>query len=167
MFMRLVHATEVACTGNAAQLFAGHNTSLSGHYAHGKPVARLVPNNPGIDSAQAKSGATRIRARAAALKAGAFHWPKWKSWRDEGRREGSGSQVDGTLSLITETASAPLLSRLGRSSRPTSSAGFSSASPVACAPWRPRSWLNRASDRSASSRWPGEVRRCARRAARD
>jgi hypothetical protein len=43
MFMRLVHATsvaffrektnatEVACTGNAAQLFAGHNTMPSGH----------------------------------------------------------------------------------------------------------------------------------------
>jgi prevent-host-death family protein len=52
---------------------------------HGKAVARLVPNNPGVDSAQAKSAARRIRARAAALKAGAFRWPEWKSWRDEGR----------------------------------------------------------------------------------
>ena len=52
---------------------------------HGKPVARLVPNKPGIDSEKAKAAARRISARAVALKAGAFHWPEWKSWRDEGR----------------------------------------------------------------------------------
>jgi prevent-host-death family protein len=52
---------------------------------HGKAVSRLVPNKPGVDSELAKAAARRIRVRAAALKAGAFHWPEWKSWRDEGR----------------------------------------------------------------------------------
>jgi len=52
---------------------------------HGRAVARLVPNKPGVGSEQAKAAARRIRARAAALKVGAFRWPEWKSWRDEGR----------------------------------------------------------------------------------
>ena len=52
---------------------------------HGKAMARLVPNKPGVDSEQARAAVQRIRARAAALKAGAFHWPEWKSSRDEGR----------------------------------------------------------------------------------
>ncbi|HEX4138246.1 MAG TPA: type II toxin-antitoxin system prevent-host-death family antitoxin [Bryobacteraceae bacterium] len=52
---------------------------------HGKAVARLVPHKPGVDSERAKVAMRRMRARAAALKAGAFHWQEWKSWRDEGR----------------------------------------------------------------------------------
>ena len=52
---------------------------------HGKAVARLVPNQPGIDSAQARAAAQRIRKRAVALKLGKFNWPEWKSLRDEGR----------------------------------------------------------------------------------
>ena len=52
---------------------------------HGKAVARLVPIRPGMDTTQARSAARRIRARAAALNPGAFNWPEWKSWRDDGR----------------------------------------------------------------------------------
>ncbi|HEY3826356.1 MAG TPA: type II toxin-antitoxin system prevent-host-death family antitoxin [Bryobacteraceae bacterium] len=52
---------------------------------HGKAVARLVPNRPDIDSERAKAAMRRMRARAAALKAGAFRWQEWKAWRDEGR----------------------------------------------------------------------------------
>jgi prevent-host-death family protein len=52
---------------------------------HGKAIARLVPNRPHVDSEAAKAALRRMRARAAALKAGAFDWPEWKSWRDQGR----------------------------------------------------------------------------------
>ena len=52
---------------------------------HGKAIARLVPNKPGIDSDKARAAARRIRARAVALKAGQFKWWEWKSLRDEGR----------------------------------------------------------------------------------
>ena len=41
---------------------------------HGKPVARLVPNSGGIDRAQARAAAERIRTRAEELKAGPFDW---------------------------------------------------------------------------------------------
>jgi antitoxin (DNA-binding transcriptional repressor) of toxin-antitoxin stability system len=53
---------------------------------HGKAVPRLVPNRPGMDSERARAAMRRMRERAAALKAGAFHWQEWKAWRDEGRR---------------------------------------------------------------------------------
>jgi len=52
---------------------------------HGKAVARLVPDQPGHDADKAVAAAKRIRARAAALKGGAFDWPEWKAWRDEDR----------------------------------------------------------------------------------
>lgn len=52
---------------------------------HGKPVARLVPNSGGIDRAQARAAADRIRARTAGLKAGPFDWPALKADRDAGR----------------------------------------------------------------------------------
>jgi prevent-host-death family protein len=52
---------------------------------HGKAVARLVPNRPGVDTESARAAARRIRARAAALKGGTFRWTEWKSMRDEGR----------------------------------------------------------------------------------
>ena len=53
---------------------------------HGKPVARLVPNVGGIDSAQARAAADRIRAGAARVKGGPFDWETLKADRDVGRR---------------------------------------------------------------------------------
>jgi prevent-host-death family protein len=52
---------------------------------HGKPVARLVANTPGIDRESAKSAAERIRARAEPLYSGRFDWETLKTDRDEGR----------------------------------------------------------------------------------
>ena len=52
---------------------------------HGRPVARLVPNSGGIDRAQARAAAERIRARAAQLKAAPFDWMALKQDRDAGR----------------------------------------------------------------------------------
>jgi len=52
---------------------------------HGKPIARLVPDQPGHDADRARAAAQRIRARAASLKSGTFDWQEWKSYRDEGR----------------------------------------------------------------------------------
>ena len=52
----------------------------------GKAVARLVPNVPTPDADRAVEAAARIRARATALKGGAFDWQEWKTYRDEGRR---------------------------------------------------------------------------------
>ncbi len=50
----------------------------------GKPVARLVPAEPGFDVAKARQAANRIRARAA-KQGGNFNWEEWKAYRDEGR----------------------------------------------------------------------------------
>ena len=52
---------------------------------HGKPVARLVPHTAAHDPNQAVAAAARIRARAVALKRGAFDWQEWKAYRDAGR----------------------------------------------------------------------------------
>ncbi|UFP95682.1 type II toxin-antitoxin system Phd/YefM family antitoxin [Gloeobacter morelensis] len=52
---------------------------------HGKAVARLIPNSVGPDRTKAVAAARRIRERAAALKAGPFDWPEWKTDRDAGR----------------------------------------------------------------------------------
>ncbi len=52
---------------------------------HGRPVARLVPNDGGIDRAQAQGAAIRIRARAVTAKIGRFNWESLKSDRDAGR----------------------------------------------------------------------------------
>ena len=51
---------------------------------HGKPVARLVPNDSRIDRVQARAAVERIRARGAGLKAG-FDWEALKADRDTGR----------------------------------------------------------------------------------
>jgi prevent-host-death family protein len=51
----------------------------------GKAVARLVPNMPGIDRAQARAAAERIRTRAERRKLGRFDWAEWKAYRDDGR----------------------------------------------------------------------------------
>jgi prevent-host-death family protein len=53
---------------------------------HGKPVARLVPNNVRIGREQAQAALDRIRERARRLGAGKFDWEEVKTLRDEGRR---------------------------------------------------------------------------------
>ena len=52
---------------------------------YGKPVARLVASGGGIDRAQAKAAADRIRARAEHLSSDPFDWGVLKAERDEGR----------------------------------------------------------------------------------
>ena len=62
---------------------------------HGRPVARLVPNTPRVDQAQAESAFNRIRERAQSLnkqsthktktKRASFDWPTLKKVRDQGR----------------------------------------------------------------------------------
>lgn len=52
---------------------------------HGKPVARLVPNEGRVDRSQAQAAAERIRARAQALPPRQFHWEELKADRDAGR----------------------------------------------------------------------------------
>jgi prevent-host-death family protein len=52
---------------------------------HGKEVARLVPVRPTVRREQARAAIRRIRERAEQSKLGAFDWPEWKSYRDEGR----------------------------------------------------------------------------------
>jgi prevent-host-death family protein len=52
---------------------------------HGKEVARLVPMRPIRSREQARAAIRRIHERAEQKKLGAFDWPEWKSYRDEGR----------------------------------------------------------------------------------
>jgi prevent-host-death family protein len=52
---------------------------------HGKPVARLVPNSGGIDRGQARAAADRIRAGAAQVRGGPYHWETLKADRDADR----------------------------------------------------------------------------------
>jgi prevent-host-death family protein len=52
---------------------------------HGKPVARLVPNEGRLNREQAQAAADRIRARARQLKRGRFNWKSLKRERDTGR----------------------------------------------------------------------------------
>jgi prevent-host-death family protein len=51
---------------------------------HGKPVARLVPNDAVLPRDRAAEAAHRIRERACSLRA-SFDWTEWKRDRDEGR----------------------------------------------------------------------------------
>jgi prevent-host-death family protein len=53
---------------------------------HGRPVARLVPNDPRIDREQVQAALDRIRERARRFPAGKFDWKEVKALRDEGRR---------------------------------------------------------------------------------
>lgn len=53
---------------------------------HGRPVARLVPDKPGIDREQVQAALDRIRERARRFPAGKFDWEEVKALRDEGRR---------------------------------------------------------------------------------
>ncbi len=52
---------------------------------HGRPVARLVPNSGGLDRAQGRTAAARIRERAARAGSPAFDWENLKQDRDAGR----------------------------------------------------------------------------------
>lgn len=51
---------------------------------HGRAVARLVPNAPRIDEAQARAALERIRHRAGGAK-GPFDWAVVRADRDTGR----------------------------------------------------------------------------------
>jgi prevent-host-death family protein len=58
---------------------------------HGKPVALLVPNAPGVDQNRARAAFERLRERARQLAREnpgrpAFDWEELKKMRDEGRR---------------------------------------------------------------------------------
>jgi prevent-host-death family protein len=52
---------------------------------HGKPVARLVPNEGHFNREQAQAAADRIRTRARKLKNVRFNWKSLKRERDAGR----------------------------------------------------------------------------------
>ncbi|HTV64902.1 MAG TPA: type II toxin-antitoxin system prevent-host-death family antitoxin [Candidatus Binataceae bacterium] len=52
---------------------------------HGKPVARLVPNEGRQSMEQAQVAALRIRGRASQLKISRFNWRSLKRERDAGR----------------------------------------------------------------------------------
>jgi prevent-host-death family protein len=52
---------------------------------HGRPVARLVPNEGRLNREQARAAAGRIRARAGQLRKRRFDWKSLKRERDAGR----------------------------------------------------------------------------------
>ena len=53
---------------------------------HGRAVARLLVPIIGTTPQEARRAAmARIRARAAARRAGPFNWSEWKALRDDGR----------------------------------------------------------------------------------
>jgi prevent-host-death family protein len=52
---------------------------------HGRPVARLVPTNGGIDRSQARAALQRMRDRAVQAGLGAFDWGTLKADRDSSR----------------------------------------------------------------------------------
>lgn len=52
---------------------------------HGKPVARLVPNEIAADSQAAHAAAERILQRAKSAGFGKFNWSEIKKDRDKGR----------------------------------------------------------------------------------
>ena len=49
---------------------------------HGKPVARLIPNEQSIDRQAAREASERIRSRARALPSHPFDWAELKAERD-------------------------------------------------------------------------------------
>ncbi len=51
----------------------------------GRPVAKLVPVNAGIDREKARAAVRRIRKLAKEMNLGPFNWEEWKKYRDEGR----------------------------------------------------------------------------------
>ena len=52
---------------------------------HGRPVARLVPSDRGIDRSQVQAALKRIRDRAAQSRRGDFDWAVLKTDRDASR----------------------------------------------------------------------------------
>jgi prevent-host-death family protein len=52
---------------------------------HGRPVARLVPTDRGIDRSQVEAALQRMRERAAQAGLGAFDWTTLKADRDASR----------------------------------------------------------------------------------
>jgi prevent-host-death family protein len=52
---------------------------------HGKEVARMIPARHSVSREEAQAAIQRMRARAVERKPGKFDWPRWKSYRDEGR----------------------------------------------------------------------------------
>ena len=53
---------------------------------HGKPLARLVPDLPQHDPADALAALDELSAMAKDAKRGPFNWDEWKAYRDEGRK---------------------------------------------------------------------------------
>jgi prevent-host-death family protein len=52
---------------------------------HGRPVARMVPANVGVDRSQAQAALQRMRDRAAKASLGPFRWETLKADRDASR----------------------------------------------------------------------------------
>lgn len=52
----------------------------------GKPVAKLVPANPGFDREKARAAAEGLKKLQASLKGPPLTWEEIKQMRDEGRR---------------------------------------------------------------------------------
>jgi prevent-host-death family protein len=52
---------------------------------HGRPVAKLVPTNGGVDRSQARAALQRMRDRAVQAGLGAFDWEALKADRDASR----------------------------------------------------------------------------------
>ena len=49
---------------------------------HGKPVARMVPTNAGVDRSEARAALQRMRDRAKQAGLGPFDWKTFKAERD-------------------------------------------------------------------------------------
>jgi prevent-host-death family protein len=52
---------------------------------HGRPVAKLVPSDAGVDRSHAKAALQRLRDRATQAGLGPFHWETLKADRDASR----------------------------------------------------------------------------------
>jgi prevent-host-death family protein len=52
---------------------------------HGRPIARMVPANLGVDRSQAQAALQRMRDRAAKASLGPFRWETLKADRDASR----------------------------------------------------------------------------------
>jgi prevent-host-death family protein len=52
---------------------------------HGRPIAKLIPTNGGVDRAEAQAALQRMRDRAIEAGLGAFDWKTLKADRDASR----------------------------------------------------------------------------------
>jgi prevent-host-death family protein len=52
---------------------------------HGRPIAKLIPANGGVDRAEAQAALQRMRDRAIEAGIGAFDWETLKADRDASR----------------------------------------------------------------------------------